>query len=70
MNGCVFERPAVKPLLLRARRIACALTVAWCGLPMTLIADEPARTRPESLRFEVRLRSGERVPASWPPAAG
>ena len=34
---------------------------------MTLIADEPARTRPDSLRFEVRLAcDGERVPASWP----
>ena len=58
MNGCASERSGLRPPLPRARRLACALTVAWCGLPMTLIADEPARTRPDSLRFEVRLTAG------------
>jgi hypothetical protein len=66
MIACASDRSGVRSPLLRARRLACALTVAWCFLPMTLFADEPAQHRPDPLRFEVRLRAGRRVPDSWP----
>ena len=45
-----------------------AFITACCHIFMltTIHADEPARSRPGVLRFEVRLKAGERVPSSWP----
>ncbi len=59
MTGCASEDSRLCRRLAWPRRIAATLfLLAGYGLPMTLLADEPAPSRPGSLRFDVKLADG------------
>ncbi len=51
------------------QRAACVLIVAWCSLLMVVNADEPSKTEPGKLIFNVGIGpepGGEPGPREWP----